>query len=454
MNSGEVRKVFFIGQGGAGYRNNRVNGQNAWAPFSLSGDTVAVGKVTLSDTAVSLSRAGSNTYYLADVEYKLIAYYWEDSQKLPMIASTSDMTNAQQVSNFLKNYAEDNAYTVFTIAEEDLSNLSNNGMISYTVRKQNGTSVVLSGSRYRNGAQETISNPTSNAYDCVLNNGDLIYRAVIPLNGIVYRGQVELDGLLNNTITAYESDKVTSIKDYTFRACTSIRYLNLPNCLTLGDYAFMQCSNLETMILPSCTTVYGNCIYSCSKLTDLQLPNCTALYFDSCRGNNRLPYLVLPKCGSFGNNCFSGNTSMEWVDIGVTANFQQNVFISCSSLVSLVLRGNTISTLGNTNSFSGTPFRNGTGGTAYVPYSLVNTYSTATNWVSLESTTFTSIEKNLIALNTLGIDITDYYEIVTTLPTSDIATDKVYLIETQTTGTYEQWFYGSGSWQQLADITL
>ena len=80
MQSGEVRKVFFIGQGGAGYRNNRINGQNTWVTFSLSGDAISVGKVILGDSTVTISRAGSNTYFLANIEYSLTAYWWEDDE--------------------------------------------------------------------------------------------------------------------------------------------------------------------------------------------------------------------------------------------------------------------------------------------------------------------------------------------------------------------------------------
>ena len=124
MQSGEIRKLFFIGQAGAIYRNNRVNGQNAWFVCTASGDNVSTARVTLSSTSVTIGHT-SNTYYLANVEYKLIAYYWEDSQKISTITATSDMTNAQQVSNFLKNYAEDNAYTIFTTTKEDVSKLVN-----------------------------------------------------------------------------------------------------------------------------------------------------------------------------------------------------------------------------------------------------------------------------------------------------------------------------------------
>lgn len=153
---------------------------------------------------------------------------------------------------------------------------------------------------------------------------------------------------------------------------------------------------------------------------------------------------------------FSYDTKLEFVDIaGTTDRFNNLVFSGDTKLKTLVLRRTSgVFSMYGTTTFTDTPFRNGTGGTVYVPYTLVSTYSTATNWVALESCTFASIQENLIALNNVGVDITDYYEIVEEKPTTDISTTKVYLIETATPGTYEQWFYGSGSWVQLADITL
>ena len=153
---------------------------------------------------------------------------------------------------------------------------------------------------------------------------------------------------------------------------------------------------------------------------------------------------------------FASNSKLEVVDIaGTTDRFNNLVFSYDTKLKTLVLRRtSSVFTMYGTTTFNATPFRDGTGGTVYVPYTLVNTYSTATNWVALESATFASIQENLIALNNVGVDITDYYEIVEEKPTTDISTTKVYLIETATPGTYEQWFYGSGSWVQLADITL
>ena len=70
--------------------------------------------------------------------------------------------------------------------------------------------------------------------------------------------------------------------------------------------------------------------------------------------------------------------------------FAQNVFNGCSSLTTLILRGDTIYPLwGGTGNLTGTPFASGgTGGIIYIPKSLndhlgdgtSNDYKNATNW--------------------------------------------------------------------------
>lgn len=388
MQSGEIRKLFFIGQAGSIYRNNRVNGQNAWFACTLSGDNVSTCRVTLTNSSVSIGHT-SNTYYLANVEYKLIAYYWEDSQKTFAITATSDMTNAQQVSNFLKNYAEDNAYTVFTTTEEDTSNLPNNGMLSYTIRKQNETTVVLSGSRYRNGVQETIANPTSNAYDCVLNNGDKVYRTVIPLDGRVYRDTSDIDNLIAGTMPNVEFESVKTIGANFFQNNQTIKSVSFPNSTNTGATAFFDCKQLESIYFPKATHVNGYSFRNCVKLKDVKLESVTTL----------------------GDYCFQGCTGLETMNLPKCTSISLTAFVGgLSKFDTLVLGSNTICALAGVGAFDRTPFRNGTGGTVYVPSALVSSYESATNWKSLESTTFAAIEDNIATLEALGLNVDEFKE--------------------------------------------
>lgn len=50
----------------------------------------------------------------------------------------------------------------------------------------------------------------------------------------------------------------------------------------------------------------------------------------------------------------------------------------------LILRKSTIFTLGNVDAFNGTPFASGgSGGTIYVPSSLISEYQSASNWTTV-----------------------------------------------------------------------
>lgn len=385
--SGEIRYVIYytpMNRGICG-TNNRVNGQTQNAlvsPLNGSADM----KPIISQSSVGFTRR-SNTYYLANVEYKLTCYYWEDSQKTSTITATSDMTNAQQVSNFLKNYAEDNAYTIFTTTEEDASNLPNNGMLSYTIRKQNGTTVVLGGSRYRNGVQETIPQPTSNAYDCVLNNGDKVYRTVIPLDGRVYKDTSDIDNLIAGTMPNVEFESVKSIGANFFQNNQTIKSVSFPNATNTGYTAFYDCKQLESIYFPKATTINSYSFRNCVKLTNVKLESATTLNdycFQGCLG---LETMNLPKCTYISLTAFVGGLS---------------------KFDTLVLGSDTVCALAGIGAFVNTPFRNGTGGTVYVPSSLVSSYESATNWKSLESTTFAAIEDNIATLEALGLNVDEY----------------------------------------------
>lgn len=147
----------------------------------------------------------------------------------------------------------------------------------------------------------------------------------------------------NNTITRYESDEVTQVYGSVFRGNTSLQKVFLKNCTTISNagYAFTR-APLIYGVFPSLTTIktWGN-FESCSKL--------------------------------------------EVIDIGATlTRFSDAQFDGSSKFKTLILRGNSVSTLGNVNVFNGSPFASGkTGGTLYVPQALISSYQSASNWSTI-----------------------------------------------------------------------
>ena len=66
------------------------------------------------------------------------------------------------------------------------------------------------------------------------------------------------------------------------------------------------------------------------------------------------------------------------------ASISTNFFYRCKSLNTLILRNTALVPLGSLTAFTYTPFASGgTGGTLYVPSSLIATYQSATNWSTI-----------------------------------------------------------------------
>ena len=96
------------------------------------------------------------------------------------------------------------------------------------------------------------------------------------------------------------------------------------------------------------------------------------------------------------NQTFASCPKLKKVDInGTSTRFNNYVFASSTAFDTLILRANYVWSMVATTTFQSTPFRNGTGGTVYVPQALLNDYQNATNWSALESTTFLPIEGSI-----------------------------------------------------------
>ncbi len=87
-------------------------------------------------------------------------------------------------------------------------------------------------------------------------------------NEVTYVNDMELTNL---TIP----DSITSIPEYAFRGCSSLRRLTIPeSCKTVPQYAFENCNNLQELTLPStCIACYDYSFYGCSSLKKI---NCQA----------------------------------------------------------------------------------------------------------------------------------------------------------------------------------
>lgn len=168
------------------------------------------------------------------------------------------------------------------------------------------------------------------------------------------------------TLTEVNDDTITKTRQYAFSHNSSLVTVNLPNLTSIEQSVFRYCSNLEAVYCPKLPGNLPAYVFqNCYKLKTVNVPNVigmTTSVFQDCRQLERL---------ELGNISSISGT---------------NTFKNCTNLTTLIIRrtGTSATTLGNVNSFTGTPIESGTG-YIYVPSALLDAYKTATNWSTYAS---------------------------------------------------------------------
>ena len=120
--------------------------------------------------------------------------------------------------------------------------------------------------------------------------------------------------------------------------------------------------SLVSVNLPNLTTITtATYTFSLTKLTEMEMPNLVSVTGTTlCYNATKLKTVKLEKLSGniIGSSWFNG-----------------------TALDTLVLGGSQLNSLDNTNAFYNTPIAKGNG-YIYVPDNLVDTYKTATNWVT------------------------------------------------------------------------
>lgn len=135
-----------------------------------------------------------------------------------------------------------------------------------------------------------------------------------------------------------------------------------------------ECSNDRV------TSVGDDAFNNCTNLTKVDFPNVT----------------------SVGKYAFEDCTNLTRADLLNATSIANSAFAYCKSFTALILRSNSMCTLGNSNAFSNCLHFNGTlntiynptgakDGYIYVPRALIENYKVATNW-STYATQFRALE--------------------------------------------------------------
>lgn len=196
-------------------------------------------------------------------------------------------------------------------------------------------------------------------------------------------GSENEDNYLMGNTKEYVNDRVTSIGANVFANSINITSAKFDNVVTVGSSAFTAARKMTTVIMPKLETIGGSAFYQCSALTTIDMPNVKSIGGNSFRYCQLSAVVKFPKLTAMSSYAFQGCTSMEYVDINVAPSIGVYAFYGCTKLETIVIRKtDKLVTLGNTtNTLTNTLIESGTG-YIYVPDALVDSYKTATNWVT------------------------------------------------------------------------
>lgn len=187
-----------------------------------------------------------------------------------------------------------------------------------------------------------------------------------------------------NALTSISFPVLTTIGTAAFRNCTHLTSVNLPELTTINQYTFGGCTQLNNVTLPKLGIINNNSFEGCTGLTNASFPMATQINNSGLR-NCRFSTIVFPRLLKIDTYGLSNNANLTAVDFNALTQFTGGSgFINDTSLTAVVIRTGTMATLSAINHFNNTPFAsNGTGGTLYVPSSLISQYEQATNWSTI-----------------------------------------------------------------------
>lgn len=215
-------------------------------------------------------------------------------------------------------------------------------------------------------------------------------------------GQELADSIANRTITEFSSG-IEEVGAYAFAQCKSLKFVDLPNAISIGERAFVWCIELAGISLPLAETLGTASLSYQQKIEHIALPKVKSLSSE-CFNRNKalvsvdaplattvdsncfgycdsLTTLNLPKVTRIATNSFKNCTSLVSIDLPSLTEIQWAPFDGCSSLTAVILRSPTLCTINVNTTFNNTPIASGTG-YIYVPKSLVEEYKQATNWTT------------------------------------------------------------------------
>lgn len=237
------------------------------------------------------------------------------------------------------------------------------------------------------------SNILRSTYDTDTNELDI---TDVPqnLNSVITLGQGggaewTSDGIANNTEP--NGDIELTVSSITSRAFYSrpITSVNAPNVTQIMNNCFENCTSLESVNMPSLSSgstgqnTESN-FAGCSSLKSVHIPHFWGPRLSyTFKGCSSLEAIALPSfTKNLYSNAFRDCSKLKMVDFTNLADISSgDQFNGCSVFDTLIIRKSSVASMSIGNNFKNTPFASDrTGGTVYVPESLITSYQNATNW--------------------------------------------------------------------------
>ena len=191
-----------------------------------------------------------------------------------------------------------------------------------------------------------------------------------------YIFEYDADKTLIRTNLVFTNDKFVFLhKDTVFVRMSCLDWPS--NQSVMAIYGFRKSNIGSNGIFVTNDTVMETSEYSSDTTSNTIIGNnLTSIEANSIGFGNTLRTIIAPNLTSYG----LGQTNVQFVDMKGGENLSS--FSGCYSLVTLILRSETLVELSNINILMNTPFRgyNNRQGILYVPRDLVDSYKTATNW--------------------------------------------------------------------------
>lgn len=117
---------------------------------------------------------------------------------------------------------------------------------------------------------------------------------------------------------------VTTIRQYAFRGCTKLKYINLENLQYLIITCFQGCSSLSSVTIKDIRSLENNVFQNCTNLTKVNLISTVSLGIGNSvfQGCSSLKTVAIPTTTtSIGNYCFYNCTNLEELNLPQTITY-------------------------------------------------------------------------------------------------------------------------------------